>query len=61
MLHLFGAPSPAVVAAYDEVAPLAGGWRGRLELWQLEPLLTHTAMFGGGYGGAALAVLERLT
>jgi fructosamine-3-kinase len=61
MLHLFGAPSPAVVAAYDEVAPLAEGWRGRLELWQLEPLLTHTAMFGGGYGGAALAVLERFT
>ncbi len=59
MLHLFGAPGPAVAAAYDEAFPLADGWRDRLALWQLEPLLTHTVMFGGRYGAAALAVLER--
>jgi fructosamine-3-kinase len=59
MLHLFGSPGPAVTAAYDEVHLLAAGWRERLALWQLEPLLVHAAMFGGGYGASALAVLDR--
>src|SRR5262245_10073843 len=61
MLHLFGSPSPAVAAAYAEVFPLAAGWRERLALWQLEPLLTHTVMFGGSYGDSALGVLDRFS
>jgi len=61
MLHLFGSPNPAVAAAYDEVFPLAAGWRERLALWQLEPLLTHTVMFGGSYGDSALGVLDRFS
>lgn len=59
MLHLFGAPGPAVVDAYDEAFPLADGWQDRLRLWQLEPLLTHAVMFGGPYGGSARATLAR--
>lgn len=59
MLHLFGSPGPACAAAYDEAHPLADGWRDRLGLWQLEPLLTHAAMFGGGYGESVRAALER--
>jgi fructosamine-3-kinase len=59
MLHLFGRPGPGCVAAYQEVRPLADGWRDRMELWQLEPLLNHAVMFGGGYGSSALAVLGR--
>jgi fructosamine-3-kinase len=59
MLHLFGAPGPACMAAYAEALPLADGWRDRLELWQLEPLLNHAVMFGGGYGASALRVLDR--
>jgi fructosamine-3-kinase len=59
MLALFGPlPAPAV-AAYDEAFPLAPGWRDRLALWQLEPLLVHAALFGGGYGAAARSVLDR--
>jgi fructosamine-3-kinase len=61
MLHLFGTPGPGVVAAYDELFPLAPGWRDRLPLWQLEPLLVHAVMFGGSYGASALAVLDRFT
>jgi fructosamine-3-kinase len=61
MLHLFGRPGPGVVAAYHEALPLTDGWRRRLELWQLEPLLNHAVMFGGGYGSSALAVLDRWT
>jgi len=59
MLHLFGAPGPAVARAYDESHPLADGWRERLGLWSLEPLLVHSVMFGGGYGASALGVLGR--
>ena len=54
MLALFGAPLlDRVVAAYAEAAPLADGWRARVPLHQLCPLLVHAALFGGGYGARA--------
>jgi fructosamine-3-kinase len=54
MLDLFGcARLDRIVAAYDEAAPLADGWRGRVALHQLFPLLVHTVLFGGGYGSQA--------
>ncbi len=49
MLRLFGAPSERVFDAYEEVFPLADGWRERVALWQLSPLLVHAALFGGSY------------
>jgi fructosamine-3-kinase len=52
MLRLFGAPSQRVFDAYDEVAPPAAGWRERVELYQLLPLLVHALLFGGSYAGA---------
>jgi fructosamine-3-kinase len=56
MLALFGCPHlDRVLAAYDEAAPLAGGWRGRVPLHQLFPLLVHARLFGGGYGTQAAA------
>lgn len=59
MLRLFGVPSPRILAAYEEAAPLAAGHEQRVELWQLFPLLVHTVLFGGGYGGSAEAVARR--
>jgi fructosamine-3-kinase len=53
MLRLFGAPSERVFVAYEEVTPLADGWRERVELWQLLPLLVHAVLFGGSYRSAA--------
>ncbi|MEV6742419.1 fructosamine kinase family protein [Streptomyces sp. NPDC051104] len=56
MLHLFGCPHlDRVLAGYQEAAPLADGWRDRIGLHQLFPLLVHTVLFGGGYAGQALA------
>ncbi|MET7772300.1 fructosamine kinase family protein [Nocardia sp. NPDC005366] len=56
MLALFGAPQlDRIVAAYHEVRPLADGWRGRLALHQLHPLLVHTVLFGGSYREQTLA------
>jgi len=53
MLRLFGSPGPRLIAAYEEVAPLADGHEDRVALYQLFPLLVHTVLFGGGYGGSA--------
>jgi fructosamine-3-kinase len=49
MLALFGGLGDRLIAAYDEVWPIADGWRGRLGLWQLYPLACHAVLFGGGY------------
>lgn len=49
MLDLFGRVPDRTRAAYQEVAPLADGWRERVGLWQLFPLLVHAVLFGGGY------------
>ncbi|HEX3511366.1 MAG TPA: fructosamine kinase family protein [Solirubrobacteraceae bacterium] len=49
MLRLFGSPPERTFAAYEEVLPLADGWRDRVALYQLLPLLVHAALFGGSY------------
>jgi fructosamine-3-kinase len=54
MLTLFGAPHLGrLIDAYDEAYPLAEGWRDRVPLHQLHPLLVHAAVFGGSYGARA--------
>lgn len=61
MLALFGLPQlETVLAAYDEAAPLADGWRERVPMQQLQPLLVHTLLFGGGYAGRAVQVARSL-
>ncbi len=60
MLELFGLPHLArVLDAYDEAAPLAEGWRERVALHQVHPLLVHAALFGGGYGTRAAEAAAR--
>jgi fructosamine-3-kinase len=55
MLALFGVPFLArIVACYEEVGPLPPGWRGRVPLHQLHPLLVHVCLFGAAYRSAAL-------
>lgn len=50
MLELFGCPHlDAVVEGYQQVRPLQSGWRNRIGLHQLFPLLAHVVLFGGGY------------
>lgn len=49
MLDLFGRVPSRTLAAYQEISPLADGWRERIGLWQLFPLLVHAVLFGGGY------------
>ncbi len=55
MLALFGAPYlDQILSAYEEEVPLTDGWRGRVPLHQLHPLLVHACLFGGSYRDAAL-------
>jgi fructosamine-3-kinase len=56
MLALFGAPYlDRIVGSYAEEWPLAAGWRQRVPLHQLHPLLVHVCLFGGAYREGALA------
>jgi fructosamine-3-kinase len=62
MLALFGAPYlDRILAGYNDTAPLASGWRSRIPLHQLHPLLVHACLFGASYRegtrSAARAVL----
>ncbi|WP_017584358.1 fructosamine kinase family protein [Nocardiopsis valliformis] len=55
MLALFGLPYlDRVRDAYNEVAPLSSGWRGRVALHQLHPLLVHVCLFGAAYRTTAM-------
>jgi fructosamine-3-kinase len=55
MLALFGAPFLGrILECYQEVTPLAAGWRDRVALHQLHPLLVHVCLFGTAYRASAL-------
>jgi fructosamine-3-kinase len=50
MLALFGAPRlDRILAGYNDTARLAAGWRSRVPLHQLHPLLVHACLFGASY------------
>jgi len=50
MLALFGCPHyEAIIAGYQRVRALKPGWRNRVGLHQLFPLLAHVVLFGSGY------------
>jgi fructosamine-3-kinase len=50
MLALFGAPElDRILAGYNDTVPLAAGWRSRIPLHQLHPLLVHACLFGASY------------
>lgn len=60
MLQLFGcAYLDDLLAAYDEASPLADGWRDRVAIHQLVPVLLHCVLFGGDYVGLALSIACR--
>ncbi|MFI7146509.1 fructosamine kinase family protein [Nonomuraea sp. NPDC050022] len=61
MLALFGAPYlDRILEAYQEETPLADGWRERVPLHQLHPLLVHVVLFGGTYRDSLLAAVARV-
>jgi fructosamine-3-kinase len=60
MLALFGLPYlDDVLAAYDSAAPLSEGWKERVGLHQLHPLLVHAVLFGPSFGAQAGQIARR--
>lgn len=59
MMRLFGGFGEACFAAYEESYPLAAGWRERVALHQIAPLVVHAIKFGGGYRASAAAAIGR--
>ena len=60
MLHLFGCSHLAeLVRGYNEASALADGWRERIVLHQVAPLLLHCVLFGGHYLRSALQAARR--
>lgn len=61
MMCLFGNFAERLYPAYQTHYPLQPGWRSRLPLMQLYPLLVHVLLFGGSYVSSVRAVLRRYT
>ncbi|WP_316670138.1 fructosamine kinase family protein [uncultured Propionibacterium sp.] len=48
-----------IIAGYDEVSPLADGWRERVGLHRLHMLIIHALLFGGPYGAETASTARR--
>jgi protein-ribulosamine 3-kinase len=59
MSTLFGGFSRDFYEGYHSEYPLAAGWRDRLDVYNLYPLLVHLNLFGRGYLGQVLAILRK--
>jgi fructosamine-3-kinase len=59
MMRLFGGFGPEAFAGYESVRPLADGWRDRVELHQIAPLVVHAIKFGGSYVASAGRAIDR--
>jgi len=59
MMTLFGSPPQSFFDAYESARPLAPGYRGRFDLYNLYHLLNHLNLFGESYGASVHAILQR--
>jgi fructosamine-3-kinase len=59
MTFLFGGFPSEMMAAYTSLYPLEKGWRERLEISQLYPLMVHSLLFGSSYARQVKEILKR--
>ena len=57
--ELFGGFSDRFYEAYDSHFKLQPGYRSRVQLYQLYPLLVHANLFGGGYVSQVVSILKK--
>jgi len=57
--HLFGGFPGAFYRAYEESWAMEPGFKERVPLYNLYPLLTHTNMFGGSYARQVESIISR--
>lgn len=60
MMRLFGGFGWECFEAYQDVFPLADGWKQRIPLHQLAPLVVHAIKFGSSYVPATQSALRAL-
>lgn len=61
MMHLFGGFDPSLFETYNEQFALESGWRQRVDIHNLYPLLVHVNLFGGSYAQQVSSILKRFT
>jgi protein-ribulosamine 3-kinase len=59
MTSLFGGFNEDFYASYNEEYPLKTGWKSRLDIVTLYPLLIHLNLFGSGYLGSITSILRQ--
>jgi len=59
MMHLFGGFPQQVFESYNSVYPMEKGWKNRLEVHNLYPLLVHTNLFGRAYANQVEAIFRK--
>ena len=59
MTQLFGGFDNSFLEHYDNVFPLEPGYKERLDLYNLYPLLVHVNLFGGAYAGQVASTLKK--
>ncbi|MBX2972460.1 MAG: fructosamine kinase family protein [Flavobacteriales bacterium] len=59
MTKLFGGSEEGFYTAYNEAWPLEQGWKERVDLCNLYPLLVHVNLFGAAYPAQVHAILTR--
>lgn len=59
MTLLFGGFDQKLYLHYNEIFPLEKGWRQRVDLCQLYPLLVHVVLFGGHYWHSAMNIIKK--
>ena len=60
MTRLFGGFGAAFYEAYESSWPLADGHQDRQHLYQLYHVLNHLNLFGSGYLGRAISLIDKL-
>ena len=60
MTTLFGSFGGNFYAAYNEAWPLDEGYETRKTFYNIDHIINHANMFGGGYHGQAIHMIERV-
>jgi protein-ribulosamine 3-kinase len=60
MTKLFGGFPEEFYQGYSGAYPLESGWKSRIDIFNLYPLLVHVNLFGGGYARQVAEILNRL-
>ena len=59
MSRLFGVFGKGFYEAYNREYPMQPGWRERIEICNLYPLMVHVNLFGQGYVGSVQSILSK--